>query len=144
MKYLLIYLCLISTATGQAQTSEQKNKDAILAVMDMQVKAWNNYDLEKFMTGYWKSDSLKFYGKGGLTKGYENTLKNYQKGYPSKDHTGILRFKINDISKINKGAYYVMGEYFLTRKVGDANGIFMVLFKKIKGEWKIIADTSCD
>jgi hypothetical protein len=35
-----------------------------------------------------------------------------------------------------------MGEYFLSRKVGDANGIFMILFKKIDGEWKIIADTS--
>ncbi len=144
MKYLLIYLCLICTTIGQSQSKEQKDKDAILAVMDMQEKAWNNSDLEKFMTGYWKSDSLKFYGRSGVTKGYKNTLKNYQKGYPSKDYTGILRFKINDISKINKGAYYVMGAYFLTRKVGDANGIFMVLFKKIKGEWEIIADTSCD
>ncbi|TFG89432.1 MAG: DUF4440 domain-containing protein, partial [Candidatus Atribacteria bacterium] len=28
-------------------------------------------------------------------------------------------------------------------KVGNADGIFMIIFKKIKGEWKIIADTSC-
>jgi len=36
-----------------------------------------------------------------------------------------------------------MGEYHLTRNVGDANGVFMIIFKKINGEWKIIADTSC-
>jgi hypothetical protein len=53
-----------------------------------------------------------------------------------------LVFKIHEITPIEKKSYYVMGEYFLSRKVGDANGIFMILFKKIDGEWKIIADTS--
>lgn len=144
MKYFLLCICLFATVMSQAQSPEDNDKKALIAILDMQEKAWNDYDLEKFMTGYWKSDSLKFYGKGGLTKGYENTLKNYHKRYPSKEHTGTLRFKVNDISQINKGAYYIMGEYYLTRKVGDTNGIFMILFKKIKGEWKIIADTSCN
>ena len=55
----------------------------------------------------------------------------------------LSKFKINDISKIKEEAYFVMGEYYLTRKVGNANGVFMIIFKKIDGEWKIIADTSC-
>lgn len=38
--------------------------------------------------------------------------------------------------------YYVMGEYHLTRNVGDTNGIFMLVVKQIDGEWKVIADTS--
>ncbi|MDA7724243.1 hypothetical protein N8836_01430 [Flavobacteriaceae bacterium] len=38
---------------------------------------------------------------------------------------------------------FAMGRYFLSRNVGDANGVFMVIFKKIKGEWKIVADMSC-
>ena len=49
----------------------------------------------------------------------------------------------NDISKINNESYFVMGEYYLKRNIGDANGVFMIIFKKINGEWKIIADTSC-
>jgi hypothetical protein len=36
-----------------------------------------------------------------------------------------------------------MGAYHLTRKIGDASGVFMIIFRKIKGEWKIVADTSC-
>jgi hypothetical protein len=36
-----------------------------------------------------------------------------------------------------------MGEYFLSRTVGDANGVFMIIFKKIDGAWKIVADMSC-
>ncbi len=111
--------------------------------MKAQEKAWSQNDLEGFMQGYWKSDSLKFYGNSGLTYGWENTLANYKKGYPTKDHSGTLNFKINDISKIESNSYWVMGEYFLKRTVGDANGIFMIIFRKIDGEWKIVADMSC-
>jgi ketosteroid isomerase-like protein len=95
------------------------------------------------MKGYIKSDSLKFYGKRGLTKGWQQTLDNYKKGYPTKDHSGTLIFEIIDLSLIENQSYWVMGRYFLSRNVGDANGVFMVIFKKIKGKWKIVADMSC-
>lgn len=140
---LSICLIFISLSHTQAQSSSTKDKEAIKAVMEAQEKAWSANDLEGFMQGYWKNDSLKFYGSSGLTYGWDKTLANYKKGYPTKDHSGTLNFKINDISKIKKNSYWVMGEYFLKRKVGDANGIFMIIFKKIKGEWKIVADMSC-
>jgi hypothetical protein len=111
--------------------------------MDAQQEAWSSGDLEGFMEGYWKSDSLKFYGSGGITYGWQNTLDNYMKRYPGEAYSGTLKFKINDISKIAADAYFVMGEYYLTREVGDANGVFMIIFRKIDGEWKIIADMSC-
>ena len=126
-----------------AQTTETEDKDAILSVMKIQEEAWSNNDLEGFMQGYWKSDSLKFYGRNGLTKGWQQTLDNYKKGYPTKEHSGTLTFKVNDISKIDDGSYWVMGEYFLKRSVGDANGVFLIIFKKINGAWKIVADMSC-
>jgi len=126
-----------------AQTDLIKDKEAILAVMRLQEKAWSANDLEGFMDGYWKNDSLKFYGSSGLTKGWQQTLDNYKRGYPTKEHSGTLNFKINDISRIDQGSYWVMGEYFLKRSVGDANGVFLIIFKKIDGEWKIVADMSC-
>ncbi|MGB1041773.1 MAG: YybH family protein [Tenacibaculum sp.] len=125
------------------ETSVAEDKQEILAIMKAQEKAWSNHDLEGFMQGYWKNDSLKFYGSSGVTFGWDKTLANYKKGYPTPEHSGTLNFKVNDISKINNGAYFVMGEYHLKRTVGDANGVFMIVFKKIDGEWKIIADTSC-
>jgi ketosteroid isomerase-like protein len=126
-----------------AQSNETQDKEAILAVMKTQEKAWSANDLNGFMQGYVKSDSLKFYGSGGLTKGWQQTLDNYKKGYPTKEHSGTLTFTIDDISKIDEGAYWVMGQYHLSRSVGDANGVFLIIFKKIDGEWKIVADMSC-
>ena len=129
MKNLLI-VCTLFLTIGCFSQTEQEDKDAIIAVMKTQEIAWSNNDLEGFMHGYWKSDSLKFYGSNGLTKGWQQTLNNYKKGYPTKEHSGTLNFKINDISKIDTGSYWVMGEYFLKRSVGDANGVFLIIFKK--------------
>jgi hypothetical protein len=142
MKKLILLFCLIAFFNINAQTNEENDKKIIQKVLKKQRIAWSNNNLEKFMEGYWKSDSLKFYGSNGITYGWENTLERYKKAYPTKDHTGKLNFKINDISKISDEAYYVMGEYHLKRKVGNADGIFMIIFKKINGKWKIIADTS--
>jgi hypothetical protein len=142
MKKLILLFCLIAFFNINAQTNEENDKKVIQKVLKKQRIAWSNNNLEKFMEGYWKSDSLKFYGSNGITYGWENTLERYKKAYPTKDHTGKLNFKINDISKISDEAYYVMGEYHLKRKVGNADGIFMIIFKKINGKWKIIADTS--
>jgi len=121
----------------------EKNKADILKVMKSQEIAWSNNDLEGFMAGYWKSDSLKFYGSSGLTKGWNQTLANYKRGYPTKEHSGTLNFTIDDISPIDEDSYWVMGQYHLKRSVGDANGVFFIIFKKIDGQWKIVADMSC-
>lgn len=143
IRSILLLLIMISCKKEVVKVSEETEKKEILSVMKAQEEAWSNHDLKGFMQGYWKSDSLKFYGRNGITFGWNKTLANYEKGYPTKDHSGELKFKINDISKITEGAYSVMGEYYLTRKVDNANGVFMIIFKKIKGQWKIIADTSC-
>jgi hypothetical protein len=144
MKKLQLFLLLIfvSISTYAQEKVEDREKEAIKAVLTLQQNAWNNYDIETFMEGYWKSDELKFYGAGGVIKGWQSTLERYKKSYPSKAHFGKLNFVLQDISKINNGAYSVMGEFHLTREVGNANGIFMLIVKKIEGDWKIIADTS--
>jgi len=153
--YFLILFVLVSCQTETKDSTEtateviakeESTEDvmaAIKEVMAAQETAWNNHDLEGFMKGYWNNKHLKFYGSNGLTKGWENTLKNYTKSYPTKAESGKLQFVVNDISKIEKDNYWVMGEYHLKRDIGDANGVFMIIFKKIDGEWKIIADMSC-
>ncbi|WP_298754512.1 nuclear transport factor 2 family protein [uncultured Psychroserpens sp.] len=154
MKKYIYCFCIVALMSCQTETKQidvvevsedntEETKAAIKEVMTAQEIAWNNHDLEGFMQGYWRSNSLKFYGSNGLTQGWDNTLANYKKGYPTPAESGTLRFVINDISKIENGNYWVMGEYHLTRPVGDANGVFMIIFKKIDGQWKIVADMSC-
>ncbi|CAM4247322.1 YybH family protein [Zobellia nedashkovskayae] len=139
-KTILLLVLLIGSVSLSAQNNDV---EAIENILHAQETAWSNHDLEGFMQGYWKSDELTYYSGGKVTKGWQTTLNNYKKGYPTKADTGKLRFKIDQITKINEASYYVMGQYFLTREVGDANGTFIIIFKKINGEWKIVADSSC-
>jgi len=142
MKNLVVLLIMLCFFTGFSQTDEAADIKAINKVLKKQRLAWSDNNLEAYMEGYWKSDSLKFYGSEGVTSGWYNTLERYQKAYPTKEHTGKLNFRINDVSKISEGAYYVLGEYHIKRDMGNADGLFMLIFKKINGEWKIIADKS--
>ncbi len=137
---LILFLCL---ATLNSISAQNEDVNAIKAIMAKQEEAWSNNDLAGFMEGYWQSDSLTYYSGGRVTQGWQTTLDNYKKGYPSQKETGTLNFKLDAITKITEDAYYVMGQYFLTLEAGDRNGTFMIIFKRIKGEWKIVADSSC-
>ncbi|EZH75055.1 hypothetical protein ATO12_10035 [Aquimarina atlantica] len=141
--YILGVLIGLTSCHQEIKVDEKADKQQIIKVLKAQEQAWSNHDLEGYMQGYWKSDSLKFYGSRGLTYGWDNTLANYKKGYPTKAHTGTLNFVISDISRIDGESYFVMGEYHLVRSVGNADGTFMIIFKKINGNWKIVADSSC-
>lgn len=145
-----IYICLILLIFSckphndqQQAASEIEAITAIKQVLADQETAWDSHDLEGFMHGYWKNDSLKFYGSSGLTTGWDNTLANYKKRYPTQAESGTLKFVINDISKIENNSYIVFGEFHLERSIGNANGIFTIIFKYIDGQWKIIADMTC-
>ena len=140
MKKLFLLAFLFAATHSTAQT---KDEQQILAILEKQTLSWNCGDLNSFMNGYWKNDSLMFIGKSGVTYGYDQTLANYRKNYPDMDAMGELKFTILKVTRLASDAYYIIGKYHLTReKVGDANGHYTLLFKKIKGQWVIVADHS--
>jgi ketosteroid isomerase-like protein len=139
MKKILLLTCIIISLTSKSQT---KDEQIIRHMLSDQISFWNKGDIPRFMQGYWNNDSLVFVGQNGPTYGYNNTLRNYQKNYPNKDYMGILNFDIISVQPIEKDHYFVIGKFMLKRKVGDASGHFTLIFKRIKGVWKIISDHS--
>jgi ketosteroid isomerase-like protein len=127
-----------------AQIAFGQNSDiqSIQKTLSKQTSAWNKGDLDAFMDGYWKNDSLAFIGKSGITYGYDKTLATYKKNFPDKSHMGQLQFDILSIKAIDESHYFIIGKWHLTRTVGDVGGHFTLLFKKINGVWNIIADHS--
>ncbi len=121
-----------------------QNKDVkqIQTILDNQTKSWNKGDLNTFMAGYIHSDSLVFIGQSGPNYGYENTLANYKKNYPDTSHMGKLHFDIVSIKPLSADLYFVIGKWYLSRTVGDVNGVFTLVFRKTKDGWKIISDHS--
>ena len=76
MKKFSLLPVLFFSMVAFTQSSDELT---IRKVLDNQIKAWNKGDIEDFMQGYWKNDSLMFIGKNGINWGWQKTLENYKK-----------------------------------------------------------------
>jgi ketosteroid isomerase-like protein len=139
MKTTIFLLLIVTTTCARGQT---KDEAQIRQLLKTQTQSWNRGDIEGFMQGYWKSDSLLFIGKSGVNHGWQTTLNNYKKGYPDTAAMGKLSFDILLVKKLSAEYYYVVGKWMLARSIGDVSGHYDLLFRKIKGRWYIIADHS--
>jgi ketosteroid isomerase-like protein len=133
---LFTSLCMFFITVGFAQSKDQITVEALMAVQEAK---WNEGDIDGFMQFYWHSDSLKFIGSKGITYGWQKTLDNYKKSYPNKTEMGILKFTILSNVQISENYIYVIGKWQLTKEK-PVEGHFTLLWKKIKGQWLIIAD----
>jgi ketosteroid isomerase-like protein len=127
---------LFTYSASTAQSAEQ----AIRKVMAEQQDAWNAGDIPQFMEGYWKSDKLQFVGSKGVTYGWDATLSNYLKGYPDKATMGTLTFTLLEVNQTSRKSAYVIGKWELEREKGNVGGHFTLIWRKIKGEWRIVVD----
>ncbi len=139
MKIVLIAVFLTVSIAATAQSADKKE---ILSILEKQTAAWNQGNIEKFMEGYWKHDSLMFVGKSGVTYGYANTLTNYKKNYGDTAKMGKLFFTILETKQLSPEYFFVLGKWFLKRSIGDIGGHYTLLFRKINGKWVIISDHS--
>ena len=139
MKSVLLFFFMLSVLYSFAQSTDES---AIRQTLGEQVQAWNEGNIGRFMKTYWENDSLMFIGKGGITYGWQNTLNNYKKNYPDTIAMGKLSYNILKISRLSPEYFYVVGKFHLQRSIGDLNGHYDLLFRKINGRWVIIADHS--
>jgi hypothetical protein len=143
MRILFSFLLIFLTTSGFTQNKISiKEKEEIGSLLDKQIEAWNNGNLEKFMETYWNSEELSFVGSRGPTYGWQATLDNYKKGYPDKASMGKLTFTVLKISKIDKKTVLVIGRFDLTREIGDLSGHYTLVIQKFKKDWLIISDHS--
>jgi uncharacterized protein (TIGR02246 family) len=129
---LLLFRCM--------QNDPAEEKEAVLQVLKDQVDAWNQFDLEGFMEGYWKSDSLRFSSGGNVRYGWQATMDGYRQGYPDPSVMGKLTFSELDVKIIGDRSAMVFGKWELARKTDHPWGRFTLIWKKFDEGWRIIHD----
>jgi len=139
MKKILLLPALAFSLVALAQP---RDAVSIRKVLDEQIKEWNKGNIEGFMQGYWRSDSLMFIGKSGINWGWQKTLDNYRKNYPDTIAMGQLSYDIILVKELSPEYYYVVGKWMLIRSIGNLGGHYNLLFRKLNGQWFIIADHS--
>lgn len=141
IRVTLILIILAFTA-GCASRETGDGEKEVLAVLNKQQGAWNKGDIDAFMEGYWKSDSLLFIGSS-VQKGWQQTIERYRKSYPTPEAMGRLQFEIRSTEKISAEAYLVSGTYTLFRASDQPTGPFTLLFRKKNNRWVIVYDHTC-
>ncbi len=132
-----------NTQQPTMQASEEA-KTQIREMLQAQSDCWTKGDLDCFMQDYWKSDSLLFVGKSGLTYGWQKTLENYRKSYPDASAMGKLEFTLKEMRPLAQDHMLVVGQWHLQREetLADLKGHFSIILKRFPDGWKIIADHS--
>ena len=137
-----LFLLFLLFATAIDSNSQSQDEQAVRQLLSEQSQAWNRGDIDNFMHGYWENDSLMFIGKSGITYGWKNTLNNYKKGYPDTSAMGKLTFTIINTKNLSPEYFHVTGKWHLQRSIGNLEGYFTLLLRKMNGKWVIISDHS--
>lgn len=132
---LFLFLGIAFLSQAQSRDIEQVKKILIQQSVD-----WNKGDIDAFMEYYWKSDELQFIASTGVIKGWQATLERYQRTYPDRDAMGQLTFDILEVHQLSRKVIMLTGRYTLERKHDRPTGYFLLVWKKMKGKWLIVAD----
>lgn len=113
-----------------------------LELIATQAEAWNRGDLDAFMAPYWKDDRLSFSAGGRTLRGWQATLDNYRRRYPTREAMGQLRFNQLELQPLGDEAALVLGRWRV-QPAGDGEpreGNFSLVFRRIDGRWVIVHD----
>ena len=112
----------------------------IRSMLERQEVAWNDGDLERYMRGYWKSDSTVFASGGTVSRGWQATLERFRHNYGTAERMGQLTFEIHAIDFLTNEWAKVLGNWKIDRKDENLHGLFTLVCREINGDWKIIHD----
>lgn len=118
----------------------QTDSSAIVRVLEDQVRAWNEGDVEGYMEGYWRSEETTFVSGGTVLRGYDRVLERYKRSYASREAMGTLAFEDLDVRRLSGTAAVVTGAWRLRRAQDSPGGRFTLVFEKKSEGWRIVYD----
>jgi ketosteroid isomerase-like protein len=139
---LLLVAILPISLSGQNAAKSKKHEEAIRAVLNAQMDAWNRGDIEGYMDGYDRSTATEFVGGDTITRGWQPVLDRYRKKYDSREKMGTLTYSEVEITILGNDAALVLGRWRLKRASDEPHGTFSLLFRRKKAGWRIVHDHS--
>lgn len=133
----ILIFSIVSQSIAQDHSIREQE---IRAVLDEQVAEWNNGNIDRFMEGYVKRDSVRFASNGTITYGWNNMLQRYKKNYSTKEMMGTLTFSGIDVDVLSEDVALVFGKWSLRRAKDEPWGLFTLVFRNTHGDWRIVHD----
>ena len=88
------------------------------AVLNSQLKGWNDGNIDTFMEGYIKDSTVRFITNKRVKTSWNEILASYKKGYPTKEEMGRLTFHRDEVRWVNEsaGISQVIGRWEVIQK----------------------------
>jgi ketosteroid isomerase-like protein len=125
---------------SQGAPGEHAIKTSVQAVLDEQVKDWNEGSIERFMRGYHRAETTRFASGGDISRGWQTVFERYKKKYADKAAMGKLTFSDLETTVLSADAALVFGRWRLEREKDEPSGLFTLLFRKTPEGWRIVHD----
>jgi len=139
---MLAFVVILVCNGGAAPSKKTVPSDqaSIEGILSAQQKAWNEGNVEEFMSGYWHSEELTFSGSNGVSRGFDAVRERYHQNYPDRQTMGKLDFSGLEFHFLGKDGALVLGRWHLLREKGDVGGVFSLVFQRFPDGWRIIHD----
>jgi uncharacterized protein (TIGR02246 family) len=129
--------CAVAAAPTAPPPSGEREKAAILLVIQGMQDAWNRGDFRGYMQGF-KNPDVIFVSGGRFQDGWQGTLDHYIRDYGSSPETrGQLHFYDIRIEILAPDAAQLISRYELLRPQHPQFGINTRLMRKVDGRWVI-------
>jgi ketosteroid isomerase-like protein len=116
------------------------DRAAITKALTDQQTAWNQADIDTFLTTYWRSPDVTFSGSSGTIRGWDAVLARYKNSYADREAMGQLQFSGLEFHFLGQDGALVLGHWHLTRAKGDIGGVFSLVWQRFPEGWRIIHD----
>lgn len=141
MKKFLILILIPFVSCTQSRLEVGRVQDEIRSVIDRQENAWNDHNIEGFMSDYWKSDEMTFQSGNNRLEGWEVLLNRYKTNYTG-EKMGKLTFSDIKIEVLTNDYAYVLGRWKVEQRDSVKEGLYTIILKRFPDGWKIIHDQS--
>ena len=114
----------------------------VVKVLTAQERAWNNGDMQGFLSGYKQAPETTFISET-VQHGSENLAQRYHSTYPNKESMGTLSFSDLEPRVLDEHFALLTGRFHLDRprkSGGAAEGVFSLVLERTASGWKIILD----
>ncbi|MEC8554804.1 MAG: nuclear transport factor 2 family protein [Planctomycetota bacterium] len=144
----MLGLCIVfipfSLSDSIAQTDDAAKRvgEMLIDIVQTQAVAWNEGDIDEFMTAYWNSEKLSFSSGGKTHRGWKTTRDRYKKNYPDAATMGKLTFSDLEVEMLGEDAALMLGRWHLKR-AKPAQGNFSLIWRCFDDhKWLIVHDHS--
>lgn len=138
-------LAIISLFFSCSSTPDKSLKKEIIDTINESATAWNNGDLDAFMSYYKKTNELRFAANSSVNRGWEKARQAYVKSFADKNNMDLLKFSEFEVELITNDRALVFGRFTNIKKdKSEKTGLTTLYMIKENGSWKILYDHSSD